>query len=136
MEREKIISSGYLLTGDVVEILQTNYGTLNSFVKYGIVKPSHDSMRHGMSHWKLEDVFRVFLGLRLVDEFKEQYGNKNRNYMYDQIRNDLLSTKRTRGQEIIESEEWGAVVEKAAEKGLNLLNLQKVEFNGGLTAED
>ena len=136
MEREKIISKGYLLTGDVAEILQISYGTLNGFVKHGIAKPSHDPVRHGMTNWEPDEIFKVFLGLRLVDEFKAKYGNKNHGCMYDQIRNNLLSTKRTRGQEIIESDAWGAVVEKAAEKGLNLLDLQKVEFNRSLSTED
>ncbi|MCX6704250.1 MAG: hypothetical protein NTZ07_02275 [Candidatus Woesebacteria bacterium] len=137
MERVKAYDErSYLTCSAVAQVLQVSNQTLYEMVVNGIVKPPHIPRRNGKNLWGPEEIFRAFLCLRLTDEFRKKYGNEYDEYLFDQVRCDILSARRVRGREILKSKEWADVTERAANKGLNLLDLQKVELNRGLPSED
>jgi hypothetical protein len=126
----------YLTASEVAKILGVSNVVLYLMVEHGIVRPPHIPRRNGKKLWGPEEIFRAFLSLRLADEFRKKYGNEYDEYLFDQVRCDILSARRVRGREILKSKEWVDVTERAANKGLNLLDLQEVQFNGGLPSED
>jgi len=125
MERKNTPDEKNYLTSPVVaKILQVNNGSLVEIVRHGIVRPLREHTSNGKNLWEPEDIFRAFLVLRLVDEFRTKYKGRHGEYMYDQVGRDILLTRRLKGREILESEEWADVTKKAAKEGLNLLNLK------------
>ena len=121
MERESSWDGENYLTSPVVaKILGVSNDFLSELVEHGVVRPLREPMLNGRRLWGPEQVFRAFLGLRLANEFKMKYGNGFDEYMFDQVRRDLLSTKRQKGSEILESKEWTVVARKASKVGLNL----------------
>ena len=137
MEREiSFEEKSYLTASEVAKILGVSNVVLYLMVEHGIVRPPHIPRRNGRKLWGPEEIFRAFLSLRLADEFKTKYGNRHDEYKYDQIRSDILSVERVRGREFLESNQWTDVTIRAAKRGLNLVDLQKVELNRGLPSED
>jgi hypothetical protein len=137
MERSKLFQETNFVTSfEATKILGVNSMTLIDLIRHGVVKPPHVPRSNGKNHWGPREIFRAFLSLHLIEEYKTKYGSKNSHYMYDQIKRDLLSTERTRGREFLESAEWKDVTTRATERGLYLLDLQEIKFNRGLPAED
>jgi hypothetical protein len=137
MERgESCARLDYLTSKDVTEVLQVGNQFLQDILRNGLVKPPHVPRQNGKYLWGPQEIFRAFLSLRLTEEYKMKYGDRNVRSRYEQVRRDLLSAERVRGRELLESEEWKEVAIRAEERGLNLLDLQKVQFNRGLSTEN
>jgi hypothetical protein len=121
MERENPCGAkDYLTTPVVAKILRVSCDVLDDIVENGVARPLREPMLNKMKLWGPEDILRAFLGLRLAKEFKIKYGNGYDEYMYSEVRRDILSAKRIRGREILNSEEWGTVVKRATKKGMHL----------------
>jgi hypothetical protein len=107
----------------VAKILQVSTTKISGIVEHGIVNPLYIPGRNGLNLWGPEEIFRAFLSLRLVNEFEAKYGRKHAGFKYDQVRSEMLSIRRLKSQEFLESDQWAEVTVRAAERGLNLLNL-------------
>jgi hypothetical protein len=119
MERESTCPAKEHLTScGVAKILRVSVELLNAMVDNGVVRPLKEPMFNGKTLWGLEDVFRAYLALELRQEFRKKYKNTCGEWMFDEINRDILSVQRVRGPEIRKSDEWLAVLEKAAEQGL------------------
>jgi hypothetical protein len=119
MERESICpEKDYLTNLTVAKILKISPEIINDMVDNGVVRPLKEPMLNGRKLWGLDDIFRLYLALRLRQEFREKYKSTYGVLMFDEINRDILSVQRVRGPEIRKSEGWLAVLEKAAEQGL------------------
>jgi hypothetical protein len=137
MERKATCGErNYLPSYAVEDILGVTHDDLSLFVEHGIVRPLREPMRNNIILWEPEDILRVFLGLRLVEEFEIKYKGEYHSYLYDQVRGDLFKEMRARRKEILESKEWTLISKKAAKNGLNLLDLKKIKLNGSLAPKD
>ena len=124
MEREKsTISQNYLTNFCVTEVLQVENHFLQEIIKRGLVRPPHVPRQNGKNLWGPKEIFRAFLCMRLSEEYETKYGDKHDRYKYHQIRSEIISAGRSRRQEFLESDQWAEVTVRAAERGLNLLNL-------------
>ena len=110
----------FLTSPAVAKILKVSGDTLDAIVGSGVVRPLREPMLNGMKLWGPGDIFRAYLTLLLKNEFKQKYGSEYDELMFDEIKRDILSVKRIRGREIIESDRWAVVVKKAAKKGMDL----------------
>ena len=137
MERnETYTGPGFVTSSDAMIILGVGNAALAELVRQGIVRPPRIPRASGKNLWGPREIFRAFMSLRLAEEYKTKYGNRNSKYLYDQVRRDLFSAERTRGREFLESDQWSEVATRAMERGLDLLDLQKVQLNRGFPAED
>ena len=137
MERgESFVGLNYVGNSDAMKILGVTNMVLGELIRQGIVKPPHIPRSNGKNIWGAREIFRAFLALHLADEYKTKYGDVHGGYKFKQIRSDILSVERVRGRQFLESDEWAEVAIRAAERGLNLLDLEKVQFNRGLAAKD
>jgi hypothetical protein len=124
MEREASCGDETYLTSPVVaEILGVSKDFLTEIIEHKLVIPFRVPVRSNLVIWGPEDIFRAYLSTLLVGEFEKKYGGNHTDYKYEQIRRDLLSVKRLRGNEILESGEWAVIAGKALKKGLDLLDL-------------
>jgi hypothetical protein len=119
VEREASCPAKDYLTGPVVaKILSVSREILDDMVESGVVRPLREPMLNGRKLWGLDDIFRVYLALRLRKEYREKYGGVHEELMLDEVKRDILSVKRVKGPEIRNSKAWTDVVKKAKKRGL------------------